>query len=360
MQPVPNSPIRLDRRHPVARRMIATWRGLLTQHGGDSAGEPTLIACSGGADSVALAIALASTGVPVTLAFAKHDARSPSEVEADLSVVRRVAESIGAEWVALDCPSSTDQSPTEESMRLSRYAALAAEARQRSIRFVATGHHADDQLETVLLALIRGGGLSGMAGMAPSRPLDADSPTVLLLRPMLGVTRADAERLCLDSGLSQPGSGGPSWAVDCTNTDAAYLRNRVRHEVVPMLESLNPGMAGRVSVNAEWFRQASSLIRSQAIELDRGARESASGGAIRWSRPPLSTVEPVVLGDLIRWSVETRLGRQGLDRLTGETLRAITEAIRDRSTDPRRFEPGAGLVIEVTAHSVTLTQKNPA
>ncbi|MFI4854381.1 MAG: tRNA lysidine(34) synthetase TilS [Phycisphaerales bacterium JB065] len=360
MQPVPNSPIRLDRRHPVARQIIASWRSLLTQHEGDAAGEPTLIACSGGADSVALALALASTGSTPVLAFAKHDARSIAEVEADLSIVRTVAEAIGGECVALDCPSKTGQVPNEALMRRSRYAALAAEARRRSIRFVATGHHADDQLETVLLALIRGSGLTGMAGMAPSRPLDADSPTVLLLRPMLGVTRADAERLCLDAGFSRPGNGGLSWAVDHTNTDTAYFRNRVRHEVVPMLDALNPGLAERVSVNAEWFRQASSLIRSQAIELDRGARESASGGAIRWSRPPLSTVEPVVLGDLIRWSVETRLGRQGLDRLTGETLRAITEAIRDRSTDPRRFEPGAGLVIEVTAHSVTLTQKNPA
>lgn len=358
--PEPPSPVRPDRRHPVARRIIASWRELLTRNQGRGSGEPTLIACSGGADSVALAISLASTGADLALAFARHDARSAPEVERDLAVVRRLARALGVDCVELDCPSGAGKTPSEASMRSARYRALAMEARARSIRFVATGHHADDQLETVLLAMIRGAGPSGMAGMEPSRPIDDREPRVHLIRPMLGISRGDAERLCLDSGLTRPGSGGFSWATDKTNEDAVYLRNRVRHELVPVLESLNPGMAERVSLNAEWFRQISSLLRTQAIELDQGARRASDESSMSWSRQRLADRDPVVLGELLRWCVETRFERKGLDRLTGATLRQVAEAIRDDTRDPRRFEPGDGLVIEVTAHSVSVSRKNPA
>ncbi len=234
------------------------------------------------------------------------------------------------------------------------------EARARSIRFVATGHHADDQLETVLLAMIRGAGLSGMAGMEPSRPIDDREPPVHLIRPMLGISRQDAQQLCMDAGLSRPGSGGFSWAEDRTNDDVAYLRNRVRHELVPVLDTLNPGMAKRVSLNAEWFRQMADLLRKQAIELDRESRLAGAEPIVSWSRQRLAGTEPVVLGELLRWCVETKFERKGLDRLTGATLRQVAEAIRDDTTDPRRFEPGDGLIIEITAQSVGVSRKNPA
>jgi tRNA(Ile)-lysidine synthase len=344
----------------VARQIVASWRRLITEAGVEAEAAPTLVACSGGADSTALAIALASTGVDLTLAFARHGARPEEEVSADAAIVERLARELGSPFVSLDCRGVDGDAATEAAMRRARYLALADAARQRSIRFVATGHHADDQLETVLLALIRGAGPTGLAAMRPSRPIDDREPAVHLLRPMLEVTRNEAEELCLQCGLKPPGGSGLSWATDRTNADAAFLRNRLRRDVVPLLEAMSPGLARRVATNSEWFRQTASVLRQQAESLGDQARREACVGEVLWSRAVLRGALPVVIGEVLRHAVETQFTRKGLDRLSGAMLRDITRAVRDHSTQPRRFEPGDGLSIEVQANTVRMTRKSPA
>jgi len=351
-----NSGLILDRRHPVARRMILRWRQLIEAQGGRSAGEPTLIACSGGADSTALAIALAATGTHLTLLFAEHDARAQALVQADRDIVEQLAQAIDAAFVSVPCPTDA-ASPSENLMRQARYQALATEARKRSIRFVATGHHADDQLETMLLSLIRGGGPLGMAGMRESRTIDDEQPPVHLLRPMLAISREEAESLCVSAGVFPPGYGIPSWANDHTNEDTAHLRNRVRHEILPHLRALRPGLPARAARNAEWFRQLGGLLRDQAIRVDRDARLRDEPEARVWCRSALAEALPVVAGEVIRRAVGEVSLSGGLDRLDGEKLATITAAIGDGVTDPRVFEIGCGIVILVTAHEVELSMK---
>lgn len=351
-----NSGLILDRRHPVARRIIQRWRQLIESRGGRSSGEPTMIACSGGADSTALVLALAAAGAELTLLFAEHDARARSLVQADRDIVEQLARAIDADFVSVPCPTGS-ATPSENLMRHARYRAIAAEARRRSVRFVATGHHADDQLETMLLALIRGGGPLGMAGMRESRPIDDELPPVHLIRPMLGISREEAESLCLSAGAHRPGTGTPSWAEDHTNEDTAYLRNRVRHEILPLLHALRPGLPGRAARNAEWFRQLGELLTDQAKLIDRDARLRAEPEARVWSRSALAEALPVVAGEVIRRAVGEEQQGEGLDRLDGEKLATITAAIGDRVTDPRVFEIGSGIMIRVTAHEVELFMK---
>lgn len=358
-QPSPH-PLRLDRRHPVARRVIASWRRLIADCAGESAGEPTLIACSGGADSIALALALASTGARLTLAFARHGARAEAEVDHDLRVVQNLAASIGAECVALDCVPQDGPSPTEGQMRRHRYAALAGEARRRGLTFVSSAHHADDQLETVLLALLRGAGPLGMAGVPGSRRLDDGSPPVWLLRPMLDITRAEIESLCRDAGVRPPGEGGFEWAEDRTNADTRYARNRIRHELAPLLEQMQPGVARRASRNAELFRQMADLLRARAEDCDSQHGSSESDHDRTWRRSNLQSLRPIEIGELLRLVVGQRFDRQGMDRLDGAALLRVAEAVLDGSTEPRRFELGDALVVHVRANTVTLQRNSPA
>lgn len=352
--------LRLNRRHPVARRIIATWRHLIAARDGDPAGEPTLVACSGGADSTALSLALASTGTRLTLAFARHGARPVPHVDRDQGVVEDLAASLGAEFIALDCVSADGPSPTEADMRRHRYAALANEARRRAIRFIASGHHADDQLETVLLALLRGAGPQGMAGVPASRSIDDLTPPVSLLRPMLDITRREAEELCSDAGVHPPGEGGLEWAEDGTNADIRYTRNRVRHEVAPMLEQMQPGVAARVSRSAELFRQLAIILRARVQEIDSRCGSDAGRHQRSWPRSELRSLQPIEIGELMRLVVEDRFDRRGLDRLDSRSLLNIASSVHDASTEPRTFELGDGLTVRILASEVTLARKSPA
>lgn len=358
-QTQPERPHGIDRRHPIAKRIIARWRQLIVLTGGRSAGEPTLIACSGGADSTALALALGSTGIPLTLLFAEHDARDRSDVLQDRARVEQLAKLLGSEFSSVNCSGLSSGQPSEGEMRAARYGAIAEATRSLKLRFVATGHQADDQLETMLISLIRGGGPSGMAGIPETRRLDPLLPEVHLLRPMLAITRAECETLCMDAGLHRPGEGEPAWAQDQTNAEAVYLRNRVRHEIVPLLSAIRPGVAIRASRNAEWFRQLESVLHQRATAVSESAACSAGAGSRVWSRRVLGAEPAIVLGELLRIAMEDRRDGRGLDRLDAEKVGRISEAVADDSTDPRVFEIGDGWSVVVRASEVELRMKKP-
>ena len=207
-------------------------RPLLARTTFPPAGTPVTCAVSGGADSLALLALAVAAGCRVTAAHVDHGLRPGSAGEAE--VVRAAADAFGAGFVSLTV--SVAPGPNQEARaRAARYAALP--------RDVLTGHTADDQAETVLLNLMRGSGLDGLAGMAPAR------------HPLLRLRRAETRRLCVELGLSP--------VSDPSNDDPAFARNRVRHELVPLLDSI----AGR-DVSAILARQA-ELLREEAGLLDQ-------------------------------------------------------------------------------------------
>ncbi|MCJ7543909.1 MAG: tRNA lysidine(34) synthetase TilS, partial [Phycisphaerae bacterium] len=113
--------------------------------------------------------------------------------------------------------------------RRARYDFLLDVARQQRAPRVAVGHHADDQVETVLFRLVRGCHLRGAAGMRAHRAMGEG---VVLVRPLLGVGRQEVEAYCRRRGLS--------WCQDASNTDRAFRRNLIRHEILPLLRQFNP------------------------------------------------------------------------------------------------------------------------
>ena len=190
--------------------------------------ETLLVACSGGSDSLALthALSLVRPG-RVMAAVVDHGARPESAMEA-----RAVALQV-ARW-DIPCtvltPAPEPSGSPEDRLRRQRMGALAAHAQDHGIRRIVLAHHARDQLETVLMRLMRGTGLDGLSGMAPVRRLGDD---LLLVRPLL---RTPPEVLAAHNREH----GLEPWE-DPTNRDRAIPRNRVRHEAIPTLASLNPG-----------------------------------------------------------------------------------------------------------------------
>ncbi|HEX3465306.1 MAG TPA: tRNA lysidine(34) synthetase TilS, partial [Candidatus Elarobacter sp.] len=175
-----------------------------------------LVACSGGPDSVALAALLdrlaREDGAELALAHVNHGTRASSDQ--DECVVLSVGARLGRR-VAIARPALARDD--EAALRDARYAALAELARREGARIVVTAHTAEDQTETVLLALFRGTGLAGLAGMPVRRAL-ADG--VDLVRPVLRVTHAELATELRRSGLP--------YAIDPTNAQLRYRRNALR------------------------------------------------------------------------------------------------------------------------------------
>lgn len=202
------------------------------------AGERVLVACSGGSDSVALAAVLHAVSkalrLELTIAHVNHGVRASAWQ--DEAVVMRVAADLGLPFkvAALQLTRTG-----EAQMREARYEALVRLALSSGCTVVATGHNASDQTETVLLALFRGTGPEGLAGMPPRRPLAAG---VDLARPLLRMERADLRAYVHAHGLP--------YAIDPTNEDRALRRNAVR-AALAALRPLFPGLDSAVARAAE-------------------------------------------------------------------------------------------------------------
>lgn len=319
---------------PACKRIIHDWRRL-TQ--GNS---PTIVACSGGADSSALALALAAAGAPITLITIRHHQRPAQATDADLAAVQALAQRLNAPFAAFDLPRATRA--TESAMRKARYALLAQAALERSISFVATAHHADDQLESILLALLRGSGLQGLRGIAPKRTIP--NTTIQLIRPMLGITRARAQAICAEANWQ--------WNHDSTNDDRRYRRAALRARVLPILEELKPGASLRASHTAQLLRDAAAIV-DQHIQSIITQAESTPRGP-RWQRRTLAAHRPSVITGVLRAAADAHALGKGRDALTHNALAPIARAIRDASTEPRAFQLRNATTVRVTAREVAL------
>lgn len=221
-------------------------------------GEHVLVACSGGPDSVALAAALHSAAprmrIDVSFAHVNHGVRSSARQ--DECIVLQLAARFGVPLSIITLQSRTDD---EARLRLARYRALAKAARAKSCSVIATAHHAEDQTETVFLALLRGSGLAGLSGMPARRSLE---PGLDLARPLLGVAPETLRAYCHARALP--------YAVDPTNSDAGRRRNAVR-EALAKLRPLFPALDRAVSRAAEVI--AEEERGSPRARLRRSVRE---------------------------------------------------------------------------------------
>lgn len=205
-------------------------------------GERVLVACSGGPDSVALAAALHAVapriGAEISIAHVNHGVRS-SALQ-DECIVLQLAAALGVSLRIVALKSGTDD---EARLRLARYRALSKAATAMRCSVIATAHHAEDQTETVFLALLRGCGLAGLSGMPERRSLE---PGVDLARPLLGVTSETLRAYCHARALP--------YAVDPTNADVGRRRNAVR-EALANLRPLFPALDRAVARAAEVIAQ---------------------------------------------------------------------------------------------------------
>jgi tRNA(Ile)-lysidine synthase len=295
-----------------------------------------LVAVSGGADSVALLrLLVAINGSAywnwrLEVVHVDHGIRG-RESAADARFVRTLARTF-----KLKCrvkKLTLPKTASEDAARQARLAAFRGVARVRGsapCHGVVTAHHADDQAETLLMRIMRGTGIDGLAGIAP----DATVRGVRLLRPLLNIRRRE-----LQKWLAEIRQG---WREDATNASVRYLRNRVRHTVMPMLNVLWPrgvdaiGRLARLAADAQ-----------QLLDLEVAAQLAAHPvvqhkSAILMNRTMLRTAPPAVASEILRQTIESAGGsRQSAD------YERIAEALRLARTriGGKKIEAGAGITI---------------
>lgn len=212
--------------------------------------EKIVVGVSGGADSLALLHLLnrlrPELDLSLIVAHLNHQLRG-AEAAADEAFVRATA----AAWDLPLVVESRDvarlarqsRQSIEEAARQARYAFLWQTAGQSGATKVAVGHNADDQVETVLMHFLRGSGLAGLRGILPETDLaglrlapepGSVLPAPRLIRPLLELTRAEIEAYCRENGLTP--------RQDSSNQDNTFFRNRLRHELIPYLETYNPNL----------------------------------------------------------------------------------------------------------------------
>ncbi|MGO9450450.1 MAG: tRNA lysidine(34) synthetase TilS [Candidatus Binataceae bacterium] len=253
-----------------------------------------LIALSGGPDSVALLDALRElgerSGYRLAAAHLNHALRG-DESDRDESFCRELCARLAIDLIAERAAGLDPMMPNlEEAARHARHSFLDRAANQVGADYIATGHHADDQAETVLMRMLRGSGIAGLSAMAESGP-------GRIIRPLLALSRNDI--------LEYLRAIGATFVTDSSNLSTAMLRNRIRHQLLPALDrDYAPGASRRLAELASEMRALDSFVsRAAAVEL---APMTAAGDGLDISR--FGAIDPALQAPVLRLYLAAQLG----------------------------------------------------
>lgn len=316
------------------------------------------VGLSGGADSVALLRALAERGrelgIVLHAAHLHHGLRG-EEADADLAFARELAAQLGVPFHTHRVDTAAESQPApgktgetiEEAARRLRYGWFRALMAAGAVDAVATAHTLDDQAETVLAKFLRGAWTEGIAGIHPV----VEFAEGRIVRPLLATTRSEVETYLKELGQT--------WREDSTNRHLSYTRNRIRHELLPLLESWNPRLREHLAQMADLAREEEAWwqaeLARQAPQLILRGRPVRGGGR--------AGGEGLALDVTRLAGLPVALQRRLLRRAAGELGVAPdfegTDALRDlalRGRAGQRRELALGLRAERTQRELRLTR----
>ncbi len=323
----------------LEKKLRASLRGL-----GIPPDAKIVVGVSGGADSTALADALARQHKgPVAIAHLNHLLRG-AESDEDAEFVKVFASGIGVEAIIervdIAAIARGEGRNIEAVARDVRYSFLARAATASGSVFVTTGHTQDDQVETICMRVLRGTGPEGLRGIHLRRPLDDG---VTLIRPLIEVTRAEVLEHC--------GVRDLRFRTDSSNLSRDLVRNRVRHELLPHLRSFNPRLDEALLRMAAIIGEDDELLNKQAGQVLEEARESDS----RLSQRRLREEHPAIRRRVLRlW---LRAVRGDLRRIDAVHLAAVERLLLSGEGGKRVELPG-GLIVTRKLRTLVLEKTN--
>lgn len=301
-------------------------------------GDRVLVAVSGGADSVALLAALAMLAeklrIELCAAHLNHGLRG-AEALRDQDCAQAVAAQLGVRCVVGEASQLLGAGNLEARARRVRYEFLARVAGEECCTRIATGHTMDDQAETVLMRLLRGTGGDGLAGIRPVAGR--------IVRPMLGCTRAQVVAFLRAHGLPH--------CEDSSNADHRFLRNRIRHEVLPLLQAINPRVVRSLASTATAVTSEATWLDDQVQALLSGASSGDGVLAAAVAEAPTALRPRLVRSWL-------RAQRGDLRGLTAAHVRAVVDLALGQRPNARVRLPGAQVVVRAYERLRWLAQED--
>ena len=326
--------------------MLEQVKALTTEYDMFPRGGKVLCAVSGGADSMCLlhlAWSMAEAGGFQVAAAHYHHGMRGAAADADAAFVETFCKERNIPCVVErgDVYGQAQRLGlgVEETGRQLRYEFLRRTAEELGCNRIATAHNADDNLETLLLHLVRGAGLHGLAGIPPRRGE--------IVRPLLTTSRLDIEAYLAEHGLTH--------VEDCTNADESYARNRIRRQVVPVLRQLNPRLTESAAETMGYLRSDNDYLNAQA---------AAACAHARWAEDDL-VIEARYVAQLPA-AIAPRAARRMLEMMgDGNTdcsaahLKAIVDLAAGEDPSAVAFLPHGRLVQRVYKDLLFTTQSEP-
>lgn len=297
-----------------------------------------VVAVSGGPDSLALLHVLGQLLTPAQLIVAHLDHGLRPESAEDARRVGALASGLRFHTERIDVVrlAQTSGASIEEAARSARYDFLARVARAAGAPVIVVGHHADDQAETVLMHLLRGSGLAGLRGMPPAARLPGQ-PDLWLWRPLLFIDRAAIEAYCAATDLRP--------LHDASNADPAFFRNRLRHELLPILETYTPQIRPRLIELAEIVAGDEALLDEAATRAWEGLTVALDATHVQLRRDEWRALPLGLRRRTLRRAIAAL--RPGLRDVSFRTLEMARSVAETGSTGARAELPG-GLTLSVS------------
>ncbi len=320
----------------ILRRIQKKVRKTILEYGMLKTRDRVLVGVSGGPDSMALLHILikmkSDLGITLAVAHLNHGLRG-DESDRDADFVLQTTEKLG-----LECYLEKENIPeyrqrhglsTEQAARRIRYAHFYRLAEIHGFNKIALGHHLDDNAEMVLMALFRGSGPLGLSGIPPVREGK-------IIRPLMGLTRSDIMAYLQDAGLD--------FVIDGSNADTTYLRNRVRHRLLPLLkEEYNPAVTGSLNRLSEISRSEEEWMNSLVAPLFQSCVVASEENRLTLAVSRLKGHHPAVQRRILRMALEQVKG--DLKGIALHHVDAIMEVSRDVSGAKRLDLPGQVMVL---------------
>lgn len=278
------------------------------------------LAVSGGADSVAMLLALYELKVELKLNISvrhfEHGIRGEESIK-DAEFVEKLCQSLSVPFFIgsgdVKSYASENGLSIEEAARKLRYEFLL----QTDAGQIATAHTADDNAETILFNLIRGSGISGLSGIDEISYMEGKR----IVRPLIGVTRTQVEEFLKERGQD--------YCLDSTNLQNEYSRNKIRNEIIPLLEGINPGAKGNINRAADLLKQNYIFVKGLAKDYLHNSAKGKVLNTAGWNK-----LNEYLIKEIIRlWLSDNLEGAKDVGRVHIESVYELSKGLTGKRVD---------------------------